>query len=107
MDLWHKDPADQNIWYEFDWSANDSGGNPWLPPGVTITSYAATTDGQTTLVADQLGPASSSGLPNASVFVQLTGGTAGAQSVITCEITASDGSTYSTTKNVFISTRIS
>jgi len=27
MDLWHKDPADQNIWYEFDWSANDSGGN--------------------------------------------------------------------------------
>jgi len=37
----------------------------------------------------------------------MTGGTDGAQSVITCEITASDGSTYNTTKNVFISTRIS
>ena len=106
MVMWYMDPADANVWYEFDWSGTDPEGNPWLPTGVTIASYVVTTDGQTTLVAAQLGTSSSSGLANGSVFAQLTSAT-GSQSVVSCRITTSEGVTYNTTKAISILTRVS
>lgn len=95
--VWTKDPADADVWYEFDWS--DGSATPWLPTGVTITSYTVTVDDALTKLGDlQSG---------ASVFIKVSGGVDGVISVVSCEITASDGSTYKTEKNIYIHTRSS
>ncbi|HET9874296.1 MAG TPA: hypothetical protein VFQ37_00815 [Mycobacterium sp.] len=96
MTVWTKDPDDED-WFEFDWS--DQGETPWLPTGVTISSYTVTVDDALTKVSD-----SQSG---ASVFVKVSGGTAGTDSVVSCEISASDGNTYKTSKPIQIFNRSS
>ncbi len=98
--IWVKDPADV-AWYEFDWSGAASNGTPWLPTGVTIASYTVTVDANLTKANAQLqGPL---------VLIQVSGGTAGTESVVTCSITTSETppNTYDTQKSIFIQTRTS
>jgi hypothetical protein len=96
MGLWVKDPDDV-AWYEFDWSDTDEDGNAWLPTGVTIASYTVTVDDNLTKVADAS--------TDTTVSVNVSGGTVGTQSLVTCQVVTSASNTYETEKYIVIATR--
>ena len=95
MSVWTTDPADQR-WFEFDWSS-------FLDAGETITSYTVTCDSELTKLADTS--------TTTAVLIQVSGGTAGTQSLITCVINTSNATgqhnRYETEKYVSIRTRFS
>lgn len=87
---WSKDPADID-WFQFDWSN-------WLAVGETIASATVTTDSLTILATQ---------IQSALVLFNVSGGTIGGAASVVCEIVTSEGNTYSTTKSIFVRTRIS
>jgi len=93
MSIWVKDPDDIR-WFEFDWSQ-------FLAAGETITSYAVTCDSNLTKVADTS--------TTSTVLIQVSGGTAGSQSLITCQVDTSNATgqhnQYETQKYVAIRLR--
>jgi hypothetical protein len=89
VSIWVKDPDDER-WFEFDWSA-------FLATGETITAHTTTVDTAMTKVSDTANAT--------SVSVQVSGGTAGTKSVITCLVNTSAGNIYETQKWVSIYTR--
>jgi len=86
---WTKDPLDTR-WFEFDWSQ-------FLAAGETILSYTISADSAMTKVADSA--------TSTAVLIQVSGGTAGTQSLITCNITTSAANVYETEKYVTIRNR--
>ena len=95
MSVWTVDPADQR-WFEFDWSS-------FLAAGETISSYTVTCDANLTKLADAA--------TTTTVLIQVYGGTAGTQSLITCVINTTNATgqhnRYETEKYVSIRTRFS
>lgn len=98
-DPWFKDPADADVWYEFDWSGTNEEGNSWLPTGTTISSYSIFPDSNLTKVGDRQ--------QGSTVLIQVTGGIDDTQSIITNSITTSGGETFFTEKTIYIRTRLS
>ena len=86
MSLWVKDPADV-AWYKFDWSQ-------FLDAGDTIVSATVSVDSNLVRAA--------SATASTSVSVQLSGGVSGTSSVVTCVVVTALGSTFETTKAVYI-----
>ena len=89
MDFWVKDP-DDTAWYEFNFAS-------FLDAGETISSYSTTVDSFLTKVSD-ISTAS-------TVSVQVTGGEAGTQSIVSCNIHTSSSNVYETEKAISIITR--
>lgn len=93
MSVWVKDPDDQR-WFSFDWSS-------FLATGETISSYTVTCDSALTKLADSS--------TTTSVLIEVSGGTAGTQSLLTCEIYTANATgqhnRYQTTKYVSIRIR--
>lgn len=81
---WVKDP-DAVLDWKFDWAAstNGSGSSDWLSSGETIQSH--TIDPDTGITVDS----SSQTDTNTSVTVWLSGGTAGTEYLVRCEIVTS------------------
>ena len=81
---WVKDP-DATLDYKFDWKAstNGTGSSDWLASGETISSH--TIDADTGITVDS----SSQTDTNTSVTVWLSGGTAGTEYLVRCEIVTS------------------
>ena len=82
--IFTKDP-DAVLDYKFDWKAqtNGSGNSDWLASGETISSH--TIDADTGITVDS----SSQTDTNTSVTAWLSGGTAGTEYVVRCEIVTS------------------
>ncbi len=95
MSVWVKDPVDQR-WFSFDWSS-------FLSTGETISSYTVTCDSALTKVADTA--------TTTTVLIQVSGGTAGTQSLLKCEVSTTNATgqhnRYETEKYVSIRTRVS
>jgi len=91
--MWVKDPLDIR-WFEFDWSQ-------FLAAGETISSYTITCDSNLTKVAQIA--------TGTAVSIQVSGGVAGTQSVISCQVDTSvagnQENQYETQKVVAIRTR--
>lgn len=83
-----KDPS-AVLDFRFDWAAltNGSGDSDWLVSGETISSYAVTVEDG--LTKDSDGKTDS----DTSVTVWLSGGTAGRDYTVSCEITTDQGRT--------------
>jgi hypothetical protein len=71
--------------YVWNWAAADPG--PWLAPGETITAHVVTADEGITIDSSSLV------LGNQSVLAWLSGGSAGAAYVVTCQITTNQNRT--------------
>lgn len=83
-----KDP-DAVLDYKFDWAAltNSSGDSDWLESGETISTYTITAETGITVDSD------SKTDTDTSVTVWLSGGTAGADYEVACEIVTSSSRT--------------
>ena len=81
---WVKDP-DAVLDYKFDWAAstNGTGSSDWLASGETISSH--TIDADTGITVDSSAETDS----DTSVTVWLSGGTAGTEYSVRCEIVTS------------------
>ena len=93
MSVWVKDPDDQR-WFSFDWSS-------FLSTGETISSYTVTCDSALTKLADSS--------TTTSVLIQVSGGTAGTQSLLSCAVNTTNPTgqhnRYDTAKYVSIRQR--
>jgi hypothetical protein len=72
--------------YVWDWAA-DAPDGPWLAPGETITAHVITADEGITIDSTSLLAG------NQSVLAWLSGGTAGAAYMVTCQITTNQNRT--------------
>jgi len=85
---WVKDP-DAVLDWKYDWAAstNGSGSSDWLSAGETINAHTIDEDTGITVDSSALTDA------NTSVTVWLSGGTAGVEYLVRCEIVTTDGRT--------------
>ena len=97
---WIKDP-DAVLDYKFDWAAetNGSGTSDWLAAGETITAH--TIDADTGIVVDS----SAATDANTSVTVWQSGGTAGTEYKVRCEIVTTAARTDERTMKVKVEER--
>ena len=95
-----KDP-DAVLDYKFDWAAltNGSGSSDWLQAGETIASH--TIDEDTGITVDS----SAATDANTSVTVWLSGGTAGTEYAVRCEIVTSGSRTDERTMMIAVMER--
>lgn len=91
MSIWVKDPLDV-AYYTFDWSS-------FLASGETISSHTTTVDSNLTKVSDTANAT--------TVSIRVSGGLAGTQSLVTCQVVTSASNTYETEKYITITTRMS
>jgi len=97
---WVKDP-DAVLDYTFDWAAstNGTGTTDWLASGETISSH--TIDADTGITVDSSALTDS----NTSVTVWLSGGTAGTEYNVRCEIVTSGSRTDERTMMIKVEQR--
>ena len=98
ISLWVKDPLD-TAWYQFDFlgTAAEPGLLYNTSPQETITSHTTAVDANITKLSDTAA--------STSVSIQVTGGTNGTQSLVTCSIHTSAGNVYNDEKYIIIATR--
>lgn len=89
MSIWVKDPADV-AWFQFDWTVH-------LATGETITTYTITCDAALTKESDSK--------QGAGASIQVSGGTSGTASLISCDITTSAGNELHADKHIYITDR--
>ena len=92
---WTKDP-DATLDYKFDWraSTNGSGDSDWLAAGETISSHTIDADAGITV------DSSANSDTNTSVTVWLSGGTAGDDYKVRCEIVTNGSRTDERTMKI-------
>jgi len=92
---WIKDP-DAVLDYKFDWKAltNGTGNSDWLGAGETITAHTIDEDAGITVDSSALDDG------NTSVEVWLSGGTAGVEYSVRCEIETSGSRTDERTMKI-------
>ena len=97
---WVKDP-DAVLDYKFDWKAstNGTGSTDWLATGETIASYTIDEDTGITVDSDSRTDA------NTSVTVWLSGGTAGVEYSVRCEVVTSASRTDERTMMIKVEER--
>ncbi|NIV36801.1 MAG: hypothetical protein GWN58_47410 [Anaerolineae bacterium] len=100
FDTFMKDPAEV-LDYKFDWApeTNGTGNSDWLAAGETITSHTITVPTGITVDSSALSDA------NTSVTVWLSGGTAGTDYAVECEIDTTAGRTAKRTMMIAVRER--
>jgi hypothetical protein len=97
---WVKDP-DAVLDYKFDWKAltNGTGTSDWLAAGETISAHVIDADAGITVDSSAATDA------NTSVTVWLSGGTAGVEYLVRCEIDTSASRTDERTMKIKVEER--